>query len=152
MPTMTRCVLAPTLTRFIKEHPNSAVRIVEGYSAGLTQQVQNGDLDFAIVPAFPGAMGLRSRLFLRTPEVLVSFFKSPLTHAKPVGLRTLPGNMRAESKKNRTFTVNPVVEPRFGLDLIQIEPSRQVLSVAASAFLEILEQEASRLNKRWPPA
>jgi LysR family nitrogen assimilation transcriptional regulator len=206
MPTMTRCVLAPTLTRFIKEHPNSAVRIVEGYSAGLTQQVQNGDLDFAIVPAFPGAMGLRSRLFLRTPEVLVSSLKSPLTHAKPVRLRTLnsinlvvpskantrrnlietylssngikinrhleldamlgsldfvaqsdwlcilPGIMMAESNKNRSFTVNPIVEPRFGLDLIQIEPSRQVLSVAASAFLEILEQEASRLNKRWPPA
>lgn len=64
----------------------------------------------------------------------------------------LPGIMMAESDKKRSFTVNPIVEPRFGLDLIQIEPSRQVLSRAASAFLEILEQEASRLNKRWPPA
>jgi len=206
MPTMTRCVLAPSLRRFIKEHPNSAVHIVEGYSASLTHQVQAGELDFAIVPAFLGAMGLRSRLFLRTPEVLVSSLNSPLSHAKPVRLSTLgpldlvvpgkantrrnlieaylssngirinrqleldamlgtldfvsqsdwrcilPGIMMAEPHKNRSFTVNPIADAPFGLDLIQIEPSRQVLSAAAAAFLEILEQEASRLNKRWPPA
>jgi LysR family transcriptional regulator, nitrogen assimilation regulatory protein len=72
MPTMTRCALAPVLARFIEAHPNLVVRIVEGYSATLTQQVQAGELEFAIVPAFPGAAGLRSRLFLRTPELLVS--------------------------------------------------------------------------------
>ena len=64
----------------------------------------------------------------------------------------LPGIMMAEPHKSRSFTVNPIVDPPFGLDLIQIEPSRQVLSAAAAAFLEILEQEASRLNRRWPPA
>ena len=72
MPTMTRCLLAPVLARFIAAHPNVVVRIVEGYSALLTQQVQSDELDFAIVPAFPGARGLRSRLFAETPEVLIS--------------------------------------------------------------------------------
>ena len=153
------------------------MHIVEGYSASLTQQVQAGELDFAIVPAFLGAMGLRSRLFLRTPEVLVSSLNSPLAHAKPIRLSTLgpldlvvpgkvntrrnlieaylssngvrinrqleldamlgtldfvsqsdwrcilPGIMMAEPLKNRSFTVNPIVDPPFGLDLIQIEPS-----------------------------
>jgi LysR family transcriptional regulator, nitrogen assimilation regulatory protein len=71
MPTMTRCMLAPVLMAFTEAHPNVVVRIVEGYSAPLTQQVRAGDLDFAVVPAIPDLAGLKSRLFLRTPEVLV---------------------------------------------------------------------------------
>ncbi len=89
MPTMTRCVLAPALARFIEAHPNMVVRVVEGYSAVLTQQVQAGELDFAIVPAFTGAPGLKSRLFLRTPEVLVASARSSLTHLAPVRLAEL---------------------------------------------------------------
>src|SRR3712207_2744446 len=80
MPTMTRCALAPVLARFILAHPNLVVRVVEGYSAVLTQRVQASELDFAIVPAFAGGSGLKSRLFLRTPEVLVSRAGAELTH------------------------------------------------------------------------
>jgi hypothetical protein len=47
------------------------LRIVEGYSAALTDLVQDGRLDFAIVPATAGIAGVKSRLFMRTPEVLV---------------------------------------------------------------------------------
>lgn len=72
MPTMTRCVLAPALQAFVETNPNVAVRVVEGYSATLTQAVRAGELDFAIVPASPGAAGLKSRLIARTPEVLVA--------------------------------------------------------------------------------
>jgi LysR family nitrogen assimilation transcriptional regulator len=72
MPTMTRCTLAAALARFVAAHPNVNVHVTEGYSAALTQMVRAGDVDFAIVPAFSGAVGLKSRLFLRTPEVLVS--------------------------------------------------------------------------------
>jgi LysR family transcriptional regulator, nitrogen assimilation regulatory protein len=71
MPTMTRCMLAPVLMAFTEAHPNVVLRIVEGYSAPLTEQVRAGDLDFAVVPARPDLAGLKSRLFLRTPEVLV---------------------------------------------------------------------------------
>ena len=89
MPTMTRCVLAPALARFIDRHPNVVTRVVEGYSAALTEQVQAGELEFAVVPAFSGAPGLKSRLFVQTPEVLVSNAKSGLTHLAPVRLAEL---------------------------------------------------------------
>jgi DNA-binding transcriptional LysR family regulator len=89
MPTMTRCALAPVLARFIDKHPNVVVRVVEGYSAVLTEQVQAAELEFAIVPAFAGAPGLKSRLFLRTPELLVSKAGSALAHLEPVRLADL---------------------------------------------------------------
>ncbi|MGH6922433.1 MAG: LysR family transcriptional regulator [Propylenella sp.] len=89
MPTMTRSALAPTLSRFIAEHPNVAVRIVEAYSAVLTQQVRSGDLDFAVVPALAGTPGIASRHFLRTVEVLVSRRSSRLKHLEPIRLRDL---------------------------------------------------------------
>lgn len=109
MPTMTRCALAPVLARFIEAHPNLVVRIVEGYSATLTQQVQAGELEFAVVPAFPGAAGLRSRLFLRTPELLVSSIGSPHAAGEPVRLSdlgplklVLPG--KANTRRNLVET------------------------------------------------
>ncbi len=204
MPTMTRCVLAPSLARFIDKHPNVVVRVVEGYSAALTEQVQAAELEFAVVPAFSGAPGLKSRLFLRTPEVLVSGTSSRMAHMKPVSLsglgamklvvpsrantrrrlietylasngveidrliemdsmlgtldfvaRTewmaiLPGIMMATETMPRQYTVNPIASPAFGLDLVLIEPSRRPVSPGAQAFLEILEEESVRLNRRWP--
>lgn len=72
MPTITRRLLAPALQRFLEEAPNVAVRVVEGYSNALTQQVQAGELDLAVVPAFAGLPGVRGRVFVRTPETLVS--------------------------------------------------------------------------------
>jgi LysR family transcriptional regulator, nitrogen assimilation regulatory protein len=75
--------------------------VSEGYSASLTEQVQAAELEFAIVPAFSGAPGLKSRLFLRTPEVLVSSAKSPLTHLAPVRLSDLgPMKLVVPSKAN----------------------------------------------------
>lgn len=203
MPTMTRCVLAPTLARFIEMHPNVVVRVVEAYSAALTEQVQSAELEFAVVPAFSGAPGLKSRLFLRTPEVLVSKTTNTRAHLAPVRLaeleplklvvpskantrrrlietylasngvhierlleldamlgtldfvaRTdwaaiLPGIMMANELRSRQFTVNPIADPPFGLDLVLIEPSRQPISASAQAFLEVLQAESVRLNKVW---
>jgi DNA-binding transcriptional LysR family regulator len=85
MPTMTRCTLAPALARFVEAHPNVNVHVTEGYSAALTQMARAGDVDFAIVPAFSGAVGLKSRLFLRTPELLVSAAARP-QHGQAVRL------------------------------------------------------------------
>jgi LysR family nitrogen assimilation transcriptional regulator len=89
MPTMTRSALAPALSRFTEEQPNVAIRVVEAYSAVLTQQVRAGELDFAIVPAIPNTPGIRSRHFLRTIEVLVSRRESRLRHLDSVRLRDL---------------------------------------------------------------
>jgi len=203
MPTMTRCTLAPALARFIDKHPNVVVRVVEGYSAALTEQVLAGELEFAVVPAFSGAPGLKSRLFLRTPELLVSSRRSQLTHLAPTRLgdlgalklvvpskantrrrlietylasngvaverlleldamlgtldfvaRTdwltiLPSLMMASDMRARLFTVNPIVSPPFSLDLVLIEPSRRPMSPAAQAFLQLLEEESSRINRAW---
>lgn len=90
MPSMTRRILPPALARFTEAHPNAVVRLVEAYSATLTQQVRAGELTFAIVPAFTGAPGIRSRLFLRTPEVLVSRADGALPHLAPARLAALP--------------------------------------------------------------
>jgi DNA-binding transcriptional LysR family regulator len=89
MPTMTRCVLAPVLARFIDANPNVSVNVIEGYSATLTQLVRAAEVDFAIVPAFASGPGLNSRLFLRTPEVLVSSPGLGLEHGTAVKLADL---------------------------------------------------------------
>jgi DNA-binding transcriptional LysR family regulator len=89
MPTMTRCAMAPALARFMDMHPNVVVRITEAYSAVLTQQVRAGELDFAVVPAFADAVGLKSRLLARTPEVLVSNGHLNVPHMEPVRLADL---------------------------------------------------------------
>jgi LysR family nitrogen assimilation transcriptional regulator len=72
MPTLTRCALAPALARFLDQAPNAIIRIVEGYSGALTRMAQADEIDFAIVPAFPGLDGLRQSAFLQTRELLVS--------------------------------------------------------------------------------
>jgi LysR family nitrogen assimilation transcriptional regulator len=203
MPTMTRSALAPTLSRFMQGHPNVAVRIVEAYSAVLTQQVRSGELDFAIVPALASTPGIASRHFLRTIEVLVSRRSSRLKHLEPLRLRDLgprsyvvpgqqntrrgsieiylstngvrydrlleldamlgtldfiarsdwltilPGIMMASDIKQRTVTINPIVDPVFLLDLVLIEPSRRPMSPAARAFLDILREESERLDEPW---
>src|SRR5205823_3109046 len=65
------------------------IRLVEDYSGVLTQQVRAGELAFAVVPALPAAVGLKTRLFLRTPELLVSGNRGALKHLAPVRLAAL---------------------------------------------------------------
>jgi DNA-binding transcriptional LysR family regulator len=119
MPTMTRCALAQALARFIDRHPNAVVRVVEGYSAVLTEQVVAGQLDFAVVPAFSGAPGLRSRLFLRTPELLVSSRRSGLPHLTPTRLCELGAlKLVVPSKAN---TRRRLIETYLASNGVQIE-------------------------------
>jgi DNA-binding transcriptional LysR family regulator len=110
MPTMTRSVLAPALARFVGQQPNVIVQIVEAFSAVLTQRVQTGELDFAIVPAAPGTVGIKSRLFAQTREVLVSGVKRGLRHMAPVRLADLgplkivvPGRQNARRWNLETY-------------------------------------------------
>jgi LysR family transcriptional regulator, nitrogen assimilation regulatory protein len=204
MPTMTRCVLAPALLRCTEAHPNAVLRIVEGYSGALTDMVQSGKLDFAIVPATAGIAGVKNRLLLRTPEVLVGTKAhtnrrslEPVRAADLSGLRlvvpsrvntrrhsietyftsngvsidrlieldamlgtldlvgrsdwvaVLPGIMMASEQEADTLAINPLADPPLTLDLTLIEPARRTLSPLAAAFLDILEAEARRINRRW---
>jgi len=103
MPTFTRAALAPTLERFVPGYPDVNLRLVEGYSANLTEMVLAGALDFAVVPTFEGRTGLTSRLLVRDREMLVSGRRRGLTPLAPVRLNDCaplkivvpsPGNVR----------------------------------------------------------
>lgn len=86
MPTFTRAALAPTLEHFVQAHPDVRLHVVEAYSGILTDQVLGDQLDFAIVPAFEGRTGLKSRLILRDREVLISGRASAFKPLAPVRL------------------------------------------------------------------
>jgi LysR family tcuABC transcriptional regulator len=86
MPTFTRAVLAPTLEDFVPRHPDVRLHVFEGYSGVLTDMVLADELDFALVPAFEGRVGLRSRLLVRDREMLLSGRKRGLTPLAPVRL------------------------------------------------------------------
>ena len=86
MPTFTRAALAPTLEHFVAAHPDVRLHVVEAYSGILTDQVLGDELDFAIVPAFEGRTGLKSRLILRDREVLISGRGSRFKPLAPVRL------------------------------------------------------------------
>jgi LysR family transcriptional regulator, nitrogen assimilation regulatory protein len=121
MPTMTRCMLAPVLSTYSAAHPNIVIRVVEGYSAPLTQQVRAGELDFAIVPTFPGLTGLKAELFLRTPEVLVSGEIGKSTHGQPIQLSQLgPLKLVLPSKANTRRQLIETYCSSIGIDIVRL--------------------------------
>ncbi len=71
MPTFTRSILATALDQFLKSAPGSEISVTEAYSGVLTDMILKGDLDFAVVPAFEGAVGISHRLLARDREMLV---------------------------------------------------------------------------------
>jgi LysR family transcriptional regulator, nitrogen assimilation regulatory protein len=86
MPTFTRAVLAPVLDDFVPRCPEVRLHIVEGYSGMLTEMVLDDELDFAVVPAYEGTVGLRSRLLVRDREMLISGPRRGLAPLSPVRL------------------------------------------------------------------
>jgi len=89
MPSFTRAVAAPVMEDFVTRHPDVRLHLLEGYSNLLTEMVLAGKLDFAIVPAFAGAVGLKSRLLVRDREMLLSGRQRGLTPLKPVRLQQI---------------------------------------------------------------
>ncbi len=86
MPTFTRAVLAPVLDDFVPRCPEVRLHIVEGYSGLLTEMVLDDALDFAVVPAFEGTIGLKARLLVRDREMLISGPSRGLTPLSPIRL------------------------------------------------------------------
>jgi LysR family nitrogen assimilation transcriptional regulator len=87
IPTLTRAALAPAVENFVAGYPDVRLHIVEGYSGALTEMVQNGELDFAAVPAAEGRVGLKTRLIARDREMLVSNTSRGLKPFTPVRLK-----------------------------------------------------------------
>jgi LysR family nitrogen assimilation transcriptional regulator len=125
MPTFTRAVLAPVLDDFVPRCPEVRLHIVEGYSGLLTEMVLGDELDFAVVPAFEGMIGLTSRLLLRDREMLISGPKRRLKPLAPVRLAdcrplkiVLPGpdNIRRRNLETYFQSHNVDLEAKLELD------------------------------------
>lgn len=118
MPTMTRATLAPSIRRLVAEHPNVTVHVIEGYSGILTERVVNGELDFAIVPAFAGEPGLSIKPFLQTWETMVAS-RARGSHLRPVRLRD-NGPLRVVVP-GRPNTRRHTLEVYFRTNHVQVE-------------------------------
>ena len=101
MPTFTRAVLAPALTRFTRDYPNVKITVREAYSGELSRQVLAGELDFAVVPASDVNVRLRSSLMATDQEYLVVSCESGIAEEGPVRLAELPPlNLVLPSREN----------------------------------------------------
>jgi LysR family transcriptional regulator, nitrogen assimilation regulatory protein len=125
MPTFTRAVLAPVLDDFVPRCPEVRLHIVEGYSGFLTKMVLDDELDFAVVPAFEGTIGLKSRLLVRDREMLLSGaragFKplSPLRLAECKPLKIVvpgPDNIRRRNLEAYFQTHGVAIETKLEMD------------------------------------
>ncbi len=105
MPTFARAVLAPVLERFARHHPHVEIKVTEAYSAVLCEEVTNGHLDMAIVPAGKLVPGLRAEHLATDVEVFVTSTNTKRKHLQPIDLSQCkplkmalpgPGNARRE--------------------------------------------------------
>ena len=103
MPAMTRCISGPLQRKFMLDHPNVQIRIVERTSTDLIEAVTSGEIDFAIVPAFDAPDAIRCQAIGTTGEALVHRGRRHKSHMRPVTLNELspirlilqpPGNLR----------------------------------------------------------
>lgn len=90
MPTFTRSVLSPMLLRAAKELPNIRISVHEAYSGILSQEVVEGRLDFAVVPAVDSTLGLNAVTMGQDLECLVCSANNDLNLGPTVDLSTLP--------------------------------------------------------------
>ena len=103
MPAMTRCISGPLQRKFMLDHPNVHIRLIERTSTGLIEAVTAGEIDFAIVPAFDSPDAIRCRPIGTTGEVLVHRGRRHKSHMRPITLNEIspirlilqpPGNLR----------------------------------------------------------
>ena len=125
MPTFTRAVLAPTLDRFIAVAPTVEMRVTEAYSGVLTDLVRKGELDFAVVPGFQGAVGLSTTLLIRDREMLVASKNRLGQHLTPISLKDMdplkivvpgPQNTRRRTIETYCASHGVAIERRLQLD------------------------------------
>ncbi len=110
MPTFARAVLAPVLERFARHHPHVEIKVTEAYSAVLCEEVTNGNLDMAIVPAGKLVPGLRAEHLATDVEVFATSPDTEHTHLEPIDLTrckplklALPGPSNARRGRIDTY-------------------------------------------------
>lgn len=86
MPTFSRAALSPAVDEFTRAHPFARLRVVEAYSAVLTESVAREELDFAIVPPVASDPRLRSEHVARDRELFVTSTRSARRHLEPVSM------------------------------------------------------------------
>jgi LysR family transcriptional regulator, nitrogen assimilation regulatory protein len=89
-PAFTQGVLATTLATFMDEFPNVQVSVEDTHGGSAVERVQDGRVDFAIVPAAAFPLSVRSSALARIPEVLVSSHLSDRTQLEHVVLAEQP--------------------------------------------------------------
>jgi LysR family transcriptional regulator, nitrogen assimilation regulatory protein len=143
MPTFTRAVLAPVLEDFVPQCPEVRLHIVEGYSNALTEMVLDDELDFAVVPAFEGTIGLKSRLLVRDREMLVSGPRRGFSALAPLRLSgckplkfVLPGPDNIRRRNLETYFHSHGVEVEAVLEMDAMIATLEF--VARSDFVTIL--------------
>jgi LysR family nitrogen assimilation transcriptional regulator len=143
MPTFTRAVLAPVLDDFVPRCPEVRLHIVEGYSGMLTEMVLDDKLDFAVVPAYEGTVGLRSRLLVRDREMLISGPRRGLGPLSPIRLAdctplkfVLPGPDNTRRRNLETYFQTHGVEVAALLEMDAMIATLEF--VARSDYVTIL--------------
>jgi len=143
MPTFTRAVLAPVLDDFVPRCPEVRLHIVEGYSGMLTEMVLDDKLDFAVVPAYQGTVGLRSRLLVRDREMLISGPRRGLVPLAPIRLAdcaplkfVLPGPDNTRRRNLETYFQTHGVEVAALLEMDAMIATLEF--VARSDYVTIL--------------
>lgn len=143
MPTFTRSILTPALEQFFKSAPGSDISVIEAYSGVLTDMTLKGELDFAVVPAFEGAIGISHRLIARDREVLVRAKRKGDSGFAPVRLAdlgplkvVLPGTQNTRRRSIETYCATNGVTVTQRLELDAMMGTLQF--VAASDWVAIL--------------
>jgi DNA-binding transcriptional LysR family regulator len=143
MPTFTRAVLAPALEKFLHASSGAEISVTEAYSGVLTEMVRNGELDFAVVPAFEGSTGLSQHLVIRDRETLVASRTRLGDHLQPVRLRDLgalkiilPGLQNTRRRTIETYLGANGVRATERLELDAMMGTLQF--VAASDWVAVL--------------
>lgn len=124
MPTFTRAILAPALVKFSELRPLTRVKVIEAYSAHLTEEIVHQRLDFAIVPATTNVHGVTTQYLATDAEFLVTSVNTHRPHLQPVDLTVegpfrmvLPGTTNARRTKIDTYLATLDVTPDRIMDL-----------------------------------
>ncbi|WP_376877940.1 LysR family transcriptional regulator [Albirhodobacter sp. R86504] len=139
MPTFTRAVLAPVLLRFAREYPEVRLSISEAYSGTLANEVIEGRLDFAVVPAsFELNEVLTSRRMGEDRECLVCNADHPvvvneqgvvLSKMSPLRI-VLPGAGNARRNRIETYLSVNGIEIA---ELLELDTMHGTLDIVANS-------------------